>query len=56
MSKYGIEFLSKIDPRYVKDIEENREWYLESYNEILLNVGYPSKQEKEFLKHVEYVQ
>jgi hypothetical protein len=38
------------------------EWYLNSfrespqssgYNEILLNVGYPSRQEKEFLKHVE---
>ena len=38
------------------------EWYLNNlrecpsqagFNEILLNVGYPSRKEKEFLKHVE---
>jgi hypothetical protein len=33
----------------VQDIAQNYDWYLENYNEILLNVGYPSKQEKEFL-------
>ena len=55
MKKYGIEFLSHIDPFFVQDIQNNLEWYMENYNEILLNVCYPSKQEKEFLKHVEYV-
>ena len=32
------------------------EWYRENYNEILLNVGIPSKLEKDFLKHIEYIQ
>lgn len=32
------------------------EWYRENFNEILLNVGHPSKLEKDFLKHIEYVQ
>ncbi len=56
MEKYGLDFLSHIDPMYVKDIQSNLDWYLENYNDILLNVSYPSKQEKEFLKHVETVQ
>jgi hypothetical protein len=56
MFEQPVEFLSYIDPQYVKDIEHNYEWYLENSNEILLNVGYPSKQEKEFLKHIEQVQ
>lgn len=56
MFEQGVEFLSFIDPNYVKDINNNYEWYLENSNEILLNVGYPSKQEKEFLKHIEQVQ
>ena len=29
---------------------------MSGYNEILLNVGYPSRQEKEFLKYVEQAQ
>jgi 2-oxo-4-hydroxy-4-carboxy--5-ureidoimidazoline (OHCU) decarboxylase len=58
MDEFGLDFLSYIDPKYVKDIKENMEWYLNSYrenpqvceyNEILLNVGYPSKMEREFL-------
>mmetsp|Transcript_26797 Transcript_26797/g.25836 ORF Transcript_26797/g.25836 Transcript_26797/m.25836 type:complete len:123 (+) Transcript_26797:415-783(+) len=53
---YGQEFLSYIDPRYIQDVRENQEWYLENSNEILLNIGYPSRQEKDFLKHIEYVQ
>jgi hypothetical protein len=41
------------------------DWYLNQYresphiqgfNEILLNVGYPSRQEREFMKHVEQAQ
>lgn len=53
--QYGIDFLSYIDPQYTKDIMNNIDWYLENHNEILLNVVYPSKQEKEFLKHIESV-
>lgn len=56
MNEYGIDFLSYVDPRFVQDIQNNLEWYMENYNDILVNVAYPSKQEKEFLKHVEYVQ
>ena len=59
---YGVEFLSFIDPVFVQDIDANREWYQNNFreshhssdcNEILLNIGYPSRQEKEFLKHLE---
>ena len=32
------------------------DWYKENFNDIMLNVCYPSKTEKEFLKHVEYIQ
>lgn len=62
LGDFGIEFLSFLDPVFIQDIEENMDWYLNSFrecpqqsgfNEILLNVGYPSRQEKEFLKHVE---
>jgi hypothetical protein len=62
LGDFGQEFLSFLDPVFIQDINENMDWYLNSfrespqssgYNEILLNVGYPSRQEKEFLKHVE---
>lgn len=53
MEHYGLDFLSHIDPEYAKDIEENFEWYLDNYNEILLNVNFPSRKEKDFLKHIE---
>ena len=43
MFDQGVSFLSYIDPNYVKDIQNNFDWYLENSNEILLNVGYPSK-------------
>jgi hypothetical protein len=56
MEKYGLEFLSKIEPRFSQDIWKNLEWYKENYNEILLNVGFPSKLEKDFLRHIEFVQ
>ena len=32
---------------------ENREWYRENQNEVLLNLNYPSRKEKVFLKHIE---
>jgi hypothetical protein len=62
LGDFGQDFLSFLDPVFIQDINENMDWYLNSfrespqssgYNEILLNVGYPSRQEKEFLKHVE---
>lgn len=65
MWKFGQGFLSYVDPFFVQDIEANFEWYLNyyreslscaSYNEILLNCNYPSRQEREFLKHVEQAQ
>lgn len=37
----------------MQDIEDNLPWYLQNQNEILLNVNYPSKEEKEFLRHIE---
>lgn len=30
MHEYGQEFLSYVDPYYVKDIEDNYEWYLQN--------------------------
>jgi len=63
--EFGLEFLSYVDPKFVRDVSENSDWYLTSfreslhfsgYNEILLNVGYPSRTEREFLKHVEHAQ
>lgn len=55
METYGLEFVSKIEPMFVQDYQKNMDWYRENYNEILLNVGHPSKLEKDFLKHIEYV-
>lgn len=51
--EYGLDFLSFVDPHFVADIKENYEWYLSNQNEVLLNVNYPSKLEKEFLRHIE---
>lgn len=43
LTAYGTEFLSYLDPLFAQDIKANKEWYLENQNEILLDVGYPSK-------------
>ena len=53
LGDYGLDFLSFVDPYFVADIKENYEWYMQNQNEVLLNVSYPSKQEKEFLRHME---
>ena len=53
MLKYGQDFLQQIDSRYVKDINQNLDWYLQNSSEILLNVNYPSRTEKEFLRQLE---
>lgn len=50
MLNYGHDFIEKIDYRYVEDIQQNLEWYLQNSSEILLNVNYPSRTEKEFLR------
>lgn len=56
MESYPVEFLGHINKLYAKDMKENYEWYLENTNEIILNSAYPSKLEKEFLKHIELQQ
>lgn len=42
-----------MDPYFVKDINDNLSWYMLNQHEILMNVFYPSRQEKEFLRHIE---
>jgi hypothetical protein len=37
-------------------MNDNQDWYKENCNEILLNVGLPTKLEKDFLRHIEQVQ
>jgi hypothetical protein len=46
----GNEFLSRIDQNYVADIKSNYDWYLQNGSEVLLNINYPSRTEKEFLR------
>ena len=54
IDQYGLDFISAVDPFYVADIEKNLEWYLQKpEKEVLLNVNYPSRQEKDFLRHIE---
>lgn len=53
IDRYDSEFLAFVDPYFVKDINDNLAWYLSNQHEILMNVNYPSKQEKEFLRHIE---
>lgn len=55
MLTYGNDFLAQLHPTLVQDFRDNMDWYRENYNEILLNVGHPSKLEKDFLKHIEYI-
>ena len=65
MGQFGLDFISWVDPKFVRDIDANMDWYMgnqhesalySGFNEILLNIGYPSRQEKEFLQHVEHSQ
>ena len=53
LQEYGLDFVSYVDPHYIADLRQNYEWYLQNQNEVLLNVNYPSKLEKEFLRHIE---
>ena len=49
-------FVSHISQDYCLDIAQNLQWYLQNYTshpEILLNINYPSRTEKEFLKQLE---
>jgi len=56
MENYPQEFLAQISKLQANDLDQNYEWYLENTNEIILNTIYPSKLEKEFLKHIELQQ
>lgn len=56
MDRYNLNFLSSLEPIIVQDMYSNQEWYQENCNEILLNVGLPTKLEKDFLRHIEQVQ
>ncbi len=52
------QLFAEINSKYVKDMSLNHEWYLETFsgsNRILLDVGYPSRLEKEYLRHTESV-
>lgn len=53
MLSCGDNFVAQVDQRYVEDIRENHEWYLENGSEVLLNINYPSRTEKEFLRQLE---
>lgn len=46
-------FTAFVDPAYARDVQENREWYLENSSEVLLNINYPSRAEKHFLRQLE---
>jgi len=53
MLDYSDKFVATIDARYTAEIRDHLAWYLENSFELLLNVNYPSRAEKEFLRHVE---
>jgi hypothetical protein len=53
MLKTGGDFLKRVDQRYVADIKENYEWYMQNGSEVLLNINYPSRTEKDFLRQLE---
>lgn len=46
-------FISRVDAQHAIDIQTNYEWYLENGSEVLLNINYPSRAEKEFLRQLE---
>lgn len=33
MGEFGLEFLSWVDPKFVQDVHENMDWYLNSFRE-----------------------
>jgi len=41
--KYSQEFLAYVDPAFIQDMRDNKEWYDENANEFLLNINYPCK-------------
>lgn len=53
MDEYPLSFISKLDSTLVKEISLNLDLYLKNSSEVLLNVNYPSRTEKEFLRHIE---
>ena len=53
MGKYEQDFISYIDSCHLQDMVNNRDYYQQNYNEILLNVNFPSQLEQDFFRHVE---
>lgn len=46
-------FVSRVDHLHALDVKNNYEWYLKNGSEVLLNINYPSRTEKEFLRQLE---
>lgn len=43
LEQYSQDFVSQIDSCYVRDIEQNYDWYQQTSNEVLLNLNCPSR-------------
>jgi hypothetical protein len=56
MYKYGPEFLAHVDPNFVQDMINNREWYSQNISRFMININYPSKLQNDFLKELELSQ
>lgn len=56
MQEYRNGFIDRIDPQFVQDMVNNREWYEENMNKFLLNINYPCKLQTDFLKELELSQ
>jgi hypothetical protein len=48
--------MAQVGLLYATDLKENHLYYQENFNEIILNSVYPSRLEKDFLKHIEVQQ
>jgi len=54
--KYGQEFLAKVDPRMVQELDKNKDWFAETQHPLLMNLNYPSKLQTDYLKSLELEQ
>lgn len=43
LANYGVDFTSYLEPNFIQDMANNKEWYKENSNQFLLNINYPSK-------------
>jgi hypothetical protein len=53
MHKISNDFVAAIDQKHNHDLKENHEWYMANSYDILMDINYPSKAEKEFLRQLE---